>query len=193
MNNLTVMGLRPQLTSIRDRSYLPLPGGNKSLTHPAAFRRIAGSSRMNMRVSAGVFKRVLTAHYFDFHGRAGRAEFWNYIAVFLAITVFAETLVHLLSLAALRMLFTVWSIGCFLPTVGVAIRRLHDLNRSGWLLVAPLIPAFLMLLLFFWFWPVTVLLATAMLGVIAWLLYLCLQPGMNGDNRYGPDPGALRA
>jgi uncharacterized membrane protein YhaH (DUF805 family) len=147
---------------------------------------------MNVRLSAGIFKRVLTAHYFDFHGRAGRAEFWHYIAVFFAVTLFAEIFVHLLSMAAVGMIVTAWSIGCFLPTVGVAIRRLHDLNRSGWLLVTPLIPAFLMLLFFFWFWPVTVLLAASMLGVTLYLLYLCIQPGMNADNRYGPVPaGAI--
>ena len=148
---------------------------------------------MDVKLPAGVFKRAVTAHYFDFHGRACRTEFWNYIAVFLIITAIAETIVQLLSMAALRMLFTAWSIGCFLPTVGIVIRRLHDLNRSGWLLVTPIIPAFLMLLLFFWFWPVTVLLAASMLGVSAYLLYLCLQPGMSGDNRYGPDPAPMRA
>ena len=139
---------------------------------------------MNFRI----FRRVLTAHYFDFHGRAGRAEFWHYFAVFFAVTVIAEILVHVVSMAAMRMIFTAWSLGCFLPTVGVTIRRLHDINRSGWWLVTPLIPAFLMLLLFFWLWPVTVLLAASMLGLLVYLFYLCVQPGMIGDNRYGPIP-----
>lgn len=143
---------------------------------------------MSLSISPGTFKRVLWEHYFDFHGRACRAEFWNYITIFLAVMAFAELLVDLAPLAALRMIVTVWSIGCFLPTVGVAIRRLHDLNRSGWWLVAPLIPAFLLLLLFFWFWPVTLLLATAMLAAIAYLLYLYVQPGMSEDNRFGPVP-----
>ncbi len=148
---------------------------------------------MYLRAAGRIFKRVVTAHYFDFHGRAGRAEFWHYIAVFLAVTLLAEVLVHVLAVTPVRLLFTAWSLGCFLPTVGITIRRLHDLNHSGWLLVTPAIPAFLLLLLFFWLWPVTVLLAAAMLGVIVWLLYLCLQPGMNGDNRYGPSPVPVRA
>jgi uncharacterized membrane protein YhaH (DUF805 family) len=143
---------------------------------------------MNVRLSPGTFKRVVTAHYFDFHGRAGRAEFWNYILVFFTVTVIAEILVHVVSTAAMRMAFTAWSIGCFLPTIGVTIRRLHDLNHSGWLLVTPLIPAFLMLLLFFWFWPLTVLLAASMLGLLIYLFYLCVQPGMSAGNRYGPVP-----
>jgi uncharacterized membrane protein YhaH (DUF805 family) len=138
------------------------------------------------------FSSASTAHYFDFHGRAGRAEFWNYLAVFAAVTIAAEILVHVLSMLAVRMLFTVWSIGCFLPTVGIAIRRLHDLNRTGWLLIMPIIPAFLMLLLFFWLLPVTMFLAAVMLGTISYLLYLCLQPGMSGDNRYGPEPAKIR-
>src|ERR1700730_3785234 len=81
---------------------------------------------MDVRTPAGVFKRVVTAHYFDFQGRACKAEFWNYFAVFAAITIAAEILVHVLSMPAVRMLFTVWSIGCFLPTVGIAIRRLQQ-------------------------------------------------------------------
>ncbi len=148
---------------------------------------------MNVRAAAGLFKSVVTAHYFDFHGRAGRAEFWGYIAIFFAVTVVAEILVQLFSDTAVRLLFTAWSLACFVPTVGITIRRLHDLNRSGWLLVTPAIPAFLMLLLFFWFWPVTVLLAASMLGVTVWLFYLCLQPGMSGENRYGPAPAPATA
>jgi uncharacterized membrane protein YhaH (DUF805 family) len=143
---------------------------------------------MRVFMPAGIFKRVVVAHYFDFHGRAGRAEFWNYIAVVIAITLIAGIAVRAFSVAPARMLFTAWALGCFLPTLGIAIRRLHDLGLSGWLLVTPLIPAFLMLLLFFWFWPLTVVLAACMIGSAWYLLYLCLQPSMAGENRYGPVP-----
>lgn len=143
---------------------------------------------MSLSISPRTFKRVLLDHYFDFHGRAGRAEFWNYIIIFIGLTAVAEVLVYVAPMTAFRIILTAWSIGCFLPTVGVAIRRLHDLNHSGWWLVAPLIPAFLLLLLFFWFWPVTLLLATAMLAAATYLLYLCVQPGMSEDNRFGPAP-----
>lgn len=143
---------------------------------------------MNLCISPGTCKRVLLEHYFDFQGRAGRAEFWNYIIIFLAVTALAEVLGYAAPSPALRMALTAWSIACFLPTVSVAIRRLHDLNRSGWWLVAPLIPAFLLLLLFFWFWPVTLLLVTAMLAAVVYLLYLYVQPGMSEGNRFGPAP-----
>jgi uncharacterized membrane protein YhaH (DUF805 family) len=153
--------------------------------HSAA---VVPENLMGAVISAGIFKRVVLAHYFDFHGRAGRAEFWNYIAVFIAITLVAEIVFRVFSVAPVRILFTAWALGFFLPTIGIAIRRLHDLGRTGWLLVTPLVPAFLMLLLFFWFWPITVVLAACMIGSAWYLLYLCLQPGMTAQNRYGPVP-----
>lgn len=143
---------------------------------------------MDLNISPRMFKRVLLEHYFDFHGRASRAEFWNYIVIYLAVMAFAELLVYMAPISLLRMALTVWSIGCFVPTIGVAIRRLHDLNRSGWWLVVPLVPALLLGLLFFWFWPITLLLATAMLAAITYLLYLYVQPGMAEENRFGPAP-----
>jgi uncharacterized membrane protein YhaH (DUF805 family) len=143
---------------------------------------------MRVVTSARIFKRVVLAHYFDFHGRAGRAEFWNYIAVFIAITLIGEIAFRVFSVAPMRILVTAWILGFFLPTTGIAIRRLHDLGRSGWFLVMPLVPAFLMLLLFFWYWPITVVLAACMIGSAWYLLYLCLQPGMARQNRYGPVP-----
>lgn len=150
---------------------------------------------MNLRVTAGTFGRVITAHYFDFHGRAGRAEFWNYIAVFAALTMLVEVGVHVASITALGMTVTVWSVGCFLPTIGVTIRRLHDLNRSGWWLVAPLIPAFLwsIMLQSLELSLVSAVLAAAIIGVTAYLIYLCVQPGTAAANRYGPAPQLAHA
>jgi uncharacterized membrane protein YhaH (DUF805 family) len=148
---------------------------------------------MNVTLSAGIFKRVVAAHYFDFQGRAGRREFWNYITIFLGVTLLAAVAIRVFSVPPVRMLLTLWSLACFLPTTGIVIRRLHDVDRSGWWLVTPVVPAFLMLVLFFWFWPVTVLLAATMLGTAGYLLFLCIQPGMTGENLYGPNPEPLPA
>ena len=57
---------------------------------------------MGVRLSAGLFKRVVLAHYFDFHGRAGRAEFWNYAIILLVITLIAAIAVRLFSTASAR-------------------------------------------------------------------------------------------
>ena len=53
-----------------------------------------------------------------------------------------------------------------IPFLSVTCRRLHDTNRSGWFLLLYFIP---------------------LIGLI-WLLVLCCLEGMEGENRYGPDP-----
>ena len=57
------------------------------------------------------------------------------------------------------------------PSIAVTVRRLHDYDKSGWLLLFALVP------LFGW----------------AYLLYLYVQPGTAGPNRFGPDPKASGA
>jgi uncharacterized membrane protein YhaH (DUF805 family) len=52
------------------------------------------------------------------------------------------------------------------PNIAVAVRRLHDVGKSGWMVLIGLIP------LFGWIY----------------LIYLYVQPGETGPNQYGPDP-----
>ena len=53
----------------------------------------------------------------------------------------------------------------FLPGLAVAVRRLHDIDRTGW-----------------WF-----LIALTIIELIVLLVWAC-QKGTTGPNRYGPDP-----
>ena len=75
------------------------------------------------------------------------------------------------------MLGTVWSIGygpiyigyglaVFVPGLAVAIRRLHDIGKSGWYYLLVIIP---------------------IIGPI-WLIILFVTEGEQGDNKYGPNP-----
>ncbi|MGI8526014.1 MAG: DUF805 domain-containing protein [Pseudolabrys sp.] len=59
----------------------------------------------------------------------------------------------------------VFNLAVFLPSLAVGIRRLHDLDRTGW-------------------W--TLLVFTG-IGVILLLIWDCLR-GTPGPNRFGPDP-----
>ncbi len=60
----------------------------------------------------------------------------------------------------------VYSLGVLLPSIAVAIRRLHDTERSGWWLLISLIP---------------------IIGTIVIIVFLC-QNGTAGANRFGADP-----
>jgi uncharacterized membrane protein YhaH (DUF805 family) len=64
------------------------------------------------------------------------------------------------------LLYGVFVLGAIIPSLALAVRRLHDLDRSGWMLLM-------------WFVPVY--------GVILLLLWDCTR-GSEGPNRFGKDP-----
>ena len=110
------------------------------------------------------FMKVVTQHYFDFNGRARRAEFWWYVLVNLIIAIIIGVIANIIHFPLLSSLY---SLALLLPSLGVGVRRLHDINRSGWWLLIGLIP---------------------LVGLL--LIYWCAQPGTSGANTYGPDPKA---
>ena len=59
-----------------------------------------------------------------------------------------------------------YGVAMLLPGLAVAVRRLHDIGKSGWMLLIGLIPV---------------------VGGI-WLLVLTLTSGQTGENKYGADP-----
>ena len=132
------------------------------------------------------FRRVLTDHYADFHGRASRAEFWHYTLVYVVISV-------LLNILGIRLLSTVVALALLVPSLGVTVRRLHDVDRSGWLILIPVVPALLTGSLFYLFWPLGVVFALITVACFAYLIYLYVLPGTPGPNQYGPDPKAIAA
>ena len=104
-------------------------------------------------------RTVLAENYVNFEGRAQRSEFW-----WFALFTFAATV--LLS-AVSEVLAGLFSLAVLLPAIGVAVRRLHDVDRSGWWYLLVLIPVIGSLVLVFAFF---------------------IHPGTPGDNRFGPDP-----
>jgi uncharacterized membrane protein YhaH (DUF805 family) len=104
--------------------------------------------------------------YVTFSGRAARSEFWYWVlfAVIVGIVsvlidrfLFPGNVISPVNLLA--------SLALFLPGIAVAVRRLHDLDRTGW-----------------WF-----LLSLTVIGVILLIIWDCMK-GTAGPNRYGPDP-----
>ncbi|HAY46287.1 MAG TPA: hypothetical protein DCY55_08375, partial [Gammaproteobacteria bacterium] len=81
--------------------------------------------------------------YTVFDGRASRAEYWYFslvnalISVLLSFVDFSLGYIHLSS--GIGLLSGVYTLAVMLPVTGVTIRRLHDINRSGWWVVIALI------------------------------------------------------
>lgn len=94
--------------------------------------------------------------YAVFSGRARRSEYW-YFALFSTIISFILELIAATSGATV--IPTIYSLIVFLPGLAVGVRRMHDVNKSGWFF---LIPIYNLILLF--------------------------TEGTTGSNDYGSDP-----
>lgn len=70
--------------------------------------------------------------YATFSGRASRSEYW-YFALFSFLVLFCAGLVS-------EIAYLIVLVGLLLPIYAVSVRRLHDSNRSGWLMLIGLVP-----------------------------------------------------
>ncbi len=113
----------------------------------------------------GAIRSVL-GNYARFEGSTARAEYWwRQLALFLltilvgGVSYGTDPFAGPLGLVGLLVV---------LPSLAVAIRRLHDTDRSGWYILVAFVPLIGGLILLWWY----------------------LQPGIPGPNRFGPDPRA---
>ena len=115
--------------------------------------------------------------YADFHGRSRRKEYWMFVLFQLLLMVPVVLILSLLGgLGAdgdstfggiLLIIFGLIYLGVFMiPGIAVQVRRFHDQDKSGWLILLGFIPY---------------------VGSIILLVFMCLE-GTKGTNRFGPDP-----
>lgn len=95
-------------------------------------------------------------NYATFTGRARRSEYW-YFVLFNAIISFA--LGFLGAYTGILLLSTIYTFIVLIPSIAVAVRRMHDVGKSGWFILIPF-----------------------------YNLYLAVSEGTSGENEYGPDP-----
>ena len=84
------------------------------------------------------------SNYVTFTGRASRSEYW-YWTLFVTL---ASIVLQILDIAlGALVLNSIFSLATLLPGIAVAVRRLHDVNKSGWwlLLVFTVIGIFVIL------------------------------------------------
>lgn len=95
------------------------------------------------------WKLVVLERYAKFDGRAGRSEFWWFVLANLLVYVALLVLAQVSSVFLI--LYFVYAIAVIVPSLAVAVRRLHDTNKSGWFLLLGFIPfiGFIILLVFY--------------------------------------------
>jgi uncharacterized membrane protein YhaH (DUF805 family) len=106
-------------------------------------------------------------NYVNFSGRAIRSEFWYWVLFAVLASIAAGLIdIALFGLEGSSAIESLVGLALFLPGLAVSVRRLHDLDRSGWWVLLGLIP---------------------LVGVIILIIWNC-QRGTIGPNRFGPDP-----
>lgn len=117
--------------------------------------------------------KTVLGKYATFEGRAARPEYWWWIlAMVILFTILGVVdgafIAPLMGFEPFQKeagqpLSLLVSLGLLLPNLALAVRRLHDTDRSGWWLLIGLIP---------------------IVGSLV-LLVFYLLPGTQGQNRFG--------
>ena len=108
--------------------------------------------------------------YTNFSGRASRSEFWLFVLFTFVVSLMLGFLDPLIAGVpfmdydeVFAPLSTIFTIAIIIPSIAVNVRRLHDVNRSGWWLLIEL----------------------TVIGILL-ILFWCCNKGDEGENRFGP-------
>ena len=82
-------------------------------------------------------KTCLKNKYANFNGRASRSEFW-FFTLFILICYAISFIFITISIKFFSIVFIILVLGVVIPSFAVAVRRLHDVNKSGWFVLLPL-------------------------------------------------------
>ena len=131
--------------------------------------------------------------YADFKSRASREEFWSFVGLVIILPAVAGLIG--LPFGVGPLLSGLVSALLIIPQLAVAVRRLHDVNKSGRELLVPCIMFLALPLAFAFRGILPQIVALGFLGmtliVFANLLRLFLKPGSNVPNKYGGAPTAF--
>jgi uncharacterized membrane protein YhaH (DUF805 family) len=136
--------------------------------------------------------------YATFTGRSRRQEYWMFFLFNIIISIVLALLDQLLGLRITSgginntgILGGIYSLATFIPSLAVAVRRLHDTNRSGWYLLLPIAPYILVILglILKGFGSILIIIGgLAVLGLAILLIVWLATEGTSDENQFGPDP-----
>lgn len=112
--------------------------------------------------------------YAVFSGRSRRKEYWYYVLFVIIINIVLNMIDGLLGTydrsTGAGLLSTIFGLAVLIPSIAVSVRRLHDIDRTGWWVLIGLVP------------------------LIGWIVLLIfhVQDSTPGTNRYGPNPKQAR-
>lgn len=112
-------------------------------------------------------KMALQQNYCNFSGRSSRSEYWWYMLFYFIVSFIVSFIGNATGSQVLNYWLSLFvGLALFLPSLGLCVRRLHDINKSGWWVLLNLIPV---------------------VGWIILLIWVCKDSDPT-DNQYGPVP-----
>ncbi|WP_431243399.1 DUF805 domain-containing protein [Flavobacterium sp. P21] len=105
-----------------------------------------------------MYKKVVLENYANFNGRARRREYWLFFLGNIIIAFILSFVAALIS-PSLSIIGNIYSLAVLIPGIAVAIRRMHDVGKSGWFILIPI-----------------------------YNFILACAEGEKGSNQYGSDP-----
>ena len=112
--------------------------------------------------------------YAQFSGRARRKEYWMFVLINAIISCVISCIDNLAGFtistgtSQIGILSLIYALFVLVPSLAVSVRRMHDIDKSGWTILLGLIP---------------------IVGTIILIVYAC-KAGTVGENKYGADPKA---
>ena len=110
--------------------------------------------------------------YAVFGGRSRRKEYWYFVLFSLIVSLILSAIDALLgtfsSSTNVGLLGGIYGLAIIIPSIAVSVRRLHDIDRTGWWVLISLVPV---------------------IGTLVLLVFAVLA-GTPGQNRFGPNPKA---
>ena len=80
-------------------------------------------------------------NYTNFSGRSTRSDYWYVYLANLLIAFGTAFICSILGIIEVFLVFyTIYSLATFIPSIALAIRRMHDINMSGWWYFIVLVP-----------------------------------------------------
>lgn len=113
-------------------------------------------------------ERAIKQNYCNFSGRASRSEFWWYQLFYFILGAIVSILLCWSENGAQIVSYLI-GLALFLPSLGLAVRRLHDIGKSGWWVFISFIP---------------------LVGGIILIVWWCKDSQMQ-PNEYGPVPNMV--
>ena len=108
---------------------------------------------------------VVLKNYANFEGRLGRGAFWRFVLVNLVISIVLSILAQVIGVVA-WLAYVLYGLALIVPGIAAGVRRLHDTNKTGWLVLIGLVP---------------------ILGLIVLIVLFAIE-GDEQPNDYGPVP-----